>query len=147
MLPLFRWAKPCTAAFVSLRAANFATTAVPVKSRPSTDAGATRKRKLKEEGITPRVAAVMQMLLKPDKVKAVTEREVSAKRLEYYAFSSFARQQAWQRDMQVKHQLQLSALLALPPSLRKAAETPDMSPFPPSRNFMFDTPPAAYIEP
>ncbi|KAJ9526575.1 hypothetical protein QJQ45_017667 [Haematococcus lacustris] len=59
--------------------------AAPVKSRPSTDAGATRKRKLKEEGITPRVAAVMQMLLKPDKVKAVTEREVSAKRLEYYA--------------------------------------------------------------
>jgi hypothetical protein len=52
--------------------------------------------------------------------------------------------QAWSADMHVKLRLKLAALKALPPHLRAAAEEEDLTPFPLTRHFLYDSPPDAY---
>lgn len=56
------------------------------------------------------------------------------------------RHQAWAADMRTKLSLKLAALKALPPDLRAAAEEEDLTAFPLTRHFLYDTPPDAYKE-
>jgi hypothetical protein len=54
------------------------------------------------------------------------------------------RHQVWAADMRVKLGLKTAALSALPPDLRAAAEQEDLTPFPLTRHFLYDSPPDAY---
>lgn len=54
------------------------------------------------------------------------------------------RHKAWSADMRVKLALKLAALNALPPDLRQAAREEDLTPFPLTRHFLYDSPPDAY---
>jgi hypothetical protein len=51
---------------------------------------------------------------------------------------------AWRRDLVEKLRLKQAALAALPRDLRAAADVEDLTPFPLTRHFLYDTPPEAY---
>lgn len=57
------------------------------------------------------------------------------------------RTQQWMAEVRERHRLQALALAALPQHLREKASQPDLTPYPPARNVLFDAPPAAYLEP
>jgi hypothetical protein len=54
------------------------------------------------------------------------------------------RHMAWSADMRKKLALKAAALKALPPDLRAAAAEEDLTPFPLTRHFLYDTPPESY---
>jgi hypothetical protein len=54
------------------------------------------------------------------------------------------RHQGWAADLRVKLGLKKAALSALPPDLRAAAAQEDVTPFPLTRHFLYDSPPDAY---
>ncbi len=69
--------------------------------------------------------------------------EVMARQKEY-SRRKMAEHRAWLADMSTKLKLKRAALSALPPSLRAAAAAEDLTPFPLTRHFLYDTPPESY---
>eukprot|EP00199_Chlamydomonas_sp_CCMP681_P003144 CAMPEP_0119108184 /NCGR_PEP_ID=MMETSP1180-20130426/13514_1 /TAXON_ID=3052 ORGANISM="Chlamydomonas cf sp, Strain CCMP681" /NCGR_SAMPLE_ID=MMETSP1180 /ASSEMBLY_ACC=CAM_ASM_000741 /LENGTH=172 /DNA_ID=CAMNT_0007093773 /DNA_START=53 /DNA_END=571 /DNA_ORIENTATION=- len=112
----------------------------------------TGKKKTAQIDQTPRQEAIISMLMAlrqelrdaPKKPPGLPSQMQSAAAA--YENHKHARTDTWMRDMRTKCLLQRSALRSLPPGLRVHAMQPDNSPYPPARNFFFDSPPAAYLE-
>lgn len=99
-----------------------------------------------EEG-NPRLKAVLDMLTPPElKELPPPSKEDKAREAKYHRLR-VSEGHAWNRDMAMKHRLQQAALRALPKHLREKAMQPDLTPFPPNRKYLFDTPPEAYRDP
>ena len=95
-----------------------------------------------DEG-NPRLKAVLDMLTPPE-VKDLPVTAEDKIRLAEYHQQWVEEGHAWIKDMATKHKLQLAALKALPEPLRRKAMQPDLTPFPPNRKYLFDTPPESY---
>jgi hypothetical protein len=95
-----------------------------------------------DEG-NPRLKAVLDMLTPPEVKDMPLTAEDKARLAEYHE-QWVVEGHAWIKDMTVKHKLQQAALKALPEALRRKAMLPDLTPFPPNRAYLFDTPPASY---
>lgn len=95
-----------------------------------------------DEG-NPRLKAVLDMLTPPEVKDLPLTAEDKARLAEYHQ-QWVAEGHAWIKDMAMKHKLQQAALKALPETLRRKAMQPDLTPFPPNRKYLFDTPPESY---
>lgn len=108
-----------------------------------------------EEGkVNPKMQQIIDMLLAgaseseqrlSDSALAGMDREAEG-RMRSYLQLKVKEEEAWRKDMRTKFMLQRAAMWALPVALREKAAIPDMSPFPPNRKFMFDSPPREYAE-
>jgi hypothetical protein len=65
-------------------------------------------------------------------------------RLAEYELKQSRIMEEWKQEMLVKHSLQRAAIRALTPELRMKAEEPDVSAFPPNRQYYFQSPPESY---
>ncbi|KAF6254696.1 hypothetical protein COO60DRAFT_1539281 [Scenedesmus sp. NREL 46B-D3] len=65
-------------------------------------------------------------------------------RAKQYSRQKMQEHALWQADLGMKLKLKKSALQALPPELRAAALQEDLTPFPLTRHFLYDTPPDSY---
>lgn len=95
-----------------------------------------------------RIQAAIAMLTKPDEPRSLfqtpEQSQEALKKTEKYHEAKELQKAEWIQDMKVKHALQMDALRALPAALRAKAQQPDLTPYPPNRKFLFDTPPTAY---
>lgn len=74
---------------------------------------------------------------------ADVQREAAARALEYRRQHN-KQHKAWSADLRTKLALKTAALRALPPDLRAAALEEDLTPFPLTRHFLYDSPPDSY---
>lgn len=112
------------------------------------------KRKAQAGDQTPRQEAVVTMLMAlrkeellagPSGAKAQQLPNELQSAAAHHQKHHYARTDAWMRDMRAKCLLQRDALRVLSSELRVQAMQPDYTPYPPARNFFFDTPPTAYL--
>lgn len=107
--------------------------------------GAKKGKRAQDAGGTPRQAAVIQMLTRPEAEKHLVDHKQAESKSEAYRAACEERHAAWQADAELKLKLQRDALKALPAALRAKAGQPDLNPFPPNRRFLYDTPPSDYL--
>jgi hypothetical protein len=108
--------------------------------------GAAKKGKRGQDaGATPRQAAVLQMLTRPEVERQLGDGSQAESKAEAYRAACQEQRAAWRAEMELKMKLQRDALRALPAALRMKAAQPDLTPFPPNRRFLYDTPPADYL--
>jgi hypothetical protein len=65
-------------------------------------------------------------------------------RAKQYSRQKMQEHAQWQADLGMKLKLKKAALQVLPPELRAAALQEDLTPFPLTRHFLYDTPPDSY---
>ncbi|KAG1661082.1 hypothetical protein FOA52_004544 [Chlamydomonas sp. UWO 241] len=112
-----------------------------------------KKPRAGEAELTPKLQRIVDLLLPPARQGEppglpTRDNAIEFARREAVAAAAAARRQStWEADMWEKHTLQRAALRALPPHLRAAALAPDVSPFPPDRQMLYQTPPEAYRAP
>jgi hypothetical protein len=122
-------------------------TASSSSSKQAVQPGAKKGKRGQDAGATPRQAAVIQMLLRPEVEKLLGDSKQASSKAEAYNVACQERHAAWKADATLKLKLQRDALRALPAALRAKAAQPDLTPFPPNRRFLYDTPPADYLTP
>jgi hypothetical protein len=79
-------------------------------------------------------------------LQAVSVEEAAAIAAKAKAYSRMKMQahHAWMNDINTKIKLKRAAIAALPPDLQEAAKQEDVTPFPLTRHYYYQTPPEAY---
>lgn len=90
--------------------------------------------------VPPTAAAAAEQ---PDRTLQQQQQELVARVKQFSRLKMQAHAQ-WQQDMCTKLRLKKAALQALPPELRAAALKEDLTPFPLTRHFLYDTVPDSY---
>jgi hypothetical protein len=97
----------------------------------------------------PLMQKVIAMLLPPAAAQQPAPRteeqqQELVERAKQYSRQKMQEHAEWQADLGMKLKLKKAALQALPPGLRAAALQEDLTPFPLTRHFLYDTPPDSY---
>ncbi|WIA32126.1 hypothetical protein OEZ86_002976 [Tetradesmus obliquus] len=80
----------------------------------------------------------------PPAPRSAEQQQEMVARAKQYSRQKMQEHAQWQEDLCMKLKLKKAALQALPPELRAAALQEDLTPFPLTRHFLYDTPPDSY---
>ena len=111
-----------------------------------------RDKKAEGSGLNPKVQRVLEMLMPPSQQagpggppkRSRKDQEEYDRRCKEFEEKKALEQEAWVAASNERLKLARAALKALPPDLRAKAEVPDMSYFPPNREYLFHTAPSTY---
>lgn len=128
--------------------------AAPVKGKGQKGQQPARKQKQRMDtkpfdDKDPLMQKVIAMLVPPAAAQPPASRSEEQQqelvaRAKQYSRLKMQEHMQWQADLKMKLQLKKAALRALPPELREAAMQEDLTPFPLTRHFLYDTPPDTY---
>eukprot|EP00882_Tetradesmus_deserticola_P013001 GHRQ01013785.1.p1 GENE.GHRQ01013785.1~~GHRQ01013785.1.p1 ORF type:complete len:174 (+),score=62.29 GHRQ01013785.1:78-599(+) len=128
--------------------------AAPVKGKNQKGKPVVKKQKQRMESKpfdekSPLMQKVIAMLVPPSAAQQAAPRSEEQQlelvaRAKQYSRQKMQEHAQWQADLGMKLKLKKAALQALPPELRAAALQEDLTPFPLTRHFLYDTPPDSY---
>jgi hypothetical protein len=103
-------------------------------------------------GLSPKMQRVLDMLMPPSQQlgpggppkRSEKDQEKYERRCRDFEEKKALEQESWRVASRERIKLAKAALEALPPDLREKAAIPDLSPFPPNREYLFHTPPTSY---
>lgn len=126
-----------------------AATKKPVKKGQQATSSKKQKQKMDSKPFDdkdPLMQKLVAMLVPAQEPQRYTpeQREAATAAVKAFRQEHNRQHQAWSADMRTKLRLKLAALKALPPQLRAAAQEEDLTPFPLTRHFLYDSPPDAY---